>query len=79
MPNCIFQTSPVDLRHIRMGVETGFELLSSWADEYYSLAKVYVLVSYEIVAAYRVMVGIDQLYIQYHNYSKSWCNVSHIE
>lgn len=31
--------------------------------------------SYELVLQVRVMVDTDQLYIQYHNYSKSWCNV----
>lgn len=35
--------------------------------------------SYELVAAFRVMVDTDQLNIQYHNYSKSWCNVFHME
>lgn len=58
--------------------ETGFELLTSSADGYHCLAKVYVLMSYKLVAAFRVMVDTDQLNIQYHNYSKSWCNVSHM-
>lgn len=39
----------------------------------------YVLVSYELVAALRVMVDTDQLNIQYHNYSKSRCSVVHID
>ena len=59
--------------------ETGFELLASWEDGNHCLAKVYVLMSYELVAAFRVMVDTDQLNIQYHNYSKSWCNVSHMD
>lgn len=54
-------------------------MLASWADGYHCLAKVYVLMSYEPVAAFRVMVDTDQLNIQYHNYSKSWCNVSHMD
>lgn len=54
-------------------------MLTSWADGYYRLAKVYVHMSYELVAAFRVMVDTDQLNIQYHNYSKSWCNVSHMD
>lgn len=35
--------------------------------------------SYELVAAFRIMVDTDQLNVQYHNYSKSWCNVSHMD
>ena len=35
--------------------------------------------SYELVAAFRVIVDTDQLNIQYHNYSKSWCNVSRMD
>lgn len=38
-----------------------------------------VLMSYAPVVAFRVMVDTDQLNIQYHNYSKSWCNVFHME
>lgn len=51
----------------------------SRADGYHFLVKVNVLMSYELVAAFRVMVDTDQLNIQYHNYSKSWCNVSHMD
>lgn len=52
--------------------DRAFELLVSWADEYQHR---YILVSYEAVAALRVMFDTDQLNIQYHNYSKSWCNI----
>lgn len=51
----------------------GIELLVSRANEYQGQR--YVLVSYEGVAAFRVMGDTDQLNIQYYNYSKSWCNV----
>lgn len=61
------------------GGGAGFELPASGADGYHCLTKVYVLMSYELVAAFRVMVDTDQLNIQYHNYSKSWCNVSHMD
>lgn len=51
----------------------------SRAAGYHFLVKVNVLMNYELVAAFRVMVDTDQLNIQYHNYSKSWCNVSHMD
>lgn len=79
MLNCNFQTSAVHWRHIiGMSEETDFELLASWADGYHCPAKVYVFMSYVLITSFRVMVDTDQLYIQYHNYSKSWCNVPHI-
>ena len=34
--------------------------------------------SYERVAVFRVMVDTDQHCAQYHNYSKSCCNVAHM-
>lgn len=68
-----------DVILLERGRGDSFELLVRRADGYHCLAKVYVLMSYELVAAFRVMVDTDQLNIQYHNYSKSWCNVSHMD
>lgn len=60
-----------------MGWGDGIELLVSGTDEYHEQR--YVLVSYEVVAAFRVMADTGQLNFQYHNYSKSWCNVVHTD
>lgn len=78
MLNCRFQSSAVGWRHIIGMGERGsvWNELGRWIHQQ---AKVHVAVSYERVAAFRVMVDTDQLNIQYHNYSKSWCNVSHMD
>lgn len=77
MLNRKFQTSAAHWRHI-IGMGERRQVLN-WADGYHCLAKVYVLMSYELVVAFRVTVDTDQLNIQYNNYSKSWCNVSHTD